>query len=753
MRSRRAARGSAWRRRGTALLVALVVAWFVMMGRRMDASSEQQPRLGEEETADPMSLVCKERWSDASSEDIAKRAAIAVPRGATLAVVGPLENESELRFLAKKLRDAGGGEVVVVVPAGASSSLRFVVAAEVSDEEKMKKPRWVWRREARLLNAALDAIPTEASVVLFAEKDALWCGMDALRLVALAKTADLVCARTGHSRKKQRKREGFVSVVDDEVKGLLGGPKVVDERQEATCHRSLRASSSPLEARDLWTGDILPRLLEEESPRVVWPARVFSCWSGLVALNARHLMNSEVPPLRFRTPARLYRECEAPPTALFALDVHRRVQQSAYGAKAILLLDHGSLVFSLRKKQKRSISEGLGPLLPETAALERQIFLNAPVEMPKKWRCCHQGTCLWRPTHLDTVHGDLTAQKLYQRTMVKPTKKNQRLLTTTTSYHNSSSLLQDSRRRRLLREEKSSIPRVIYQTFKSARLPPGLEKAAQTWQDMNPDYSYELFDDAKMHTYVFEHFGEREWMALRSAPSGALKADLWRYLVIGREGGIYADVDSVCERPLGEWLDNREGKLVAALNGPPRFDLSQFAFAAPPGHPVILRAAAQAVDNLLSERGTQRDKGSRLKGIVSSVGLRRVPSLTSTSGFDPELRFDCPIASADDLPPAELLTGPPVFQAALEKEAISIASGLDVGNKNSSLLWQRLLRDDPRDRAEDRRRLQSALHSLVSLRPPFFAGAVKAKYTSEKIYRSELATAGVRHWSTVKRRR
>ena len=262
-----------------------------------------------------------------------------------------------------------------------------------------------------------------------------------------------------------------------------------------------------------------------------------------------------------------------------------------------------------------------------------------------------------------------------------------------------------------------SIPRVIYQTFKTAELPDGLKIAQRSWQEENPDFRYEFFDDDRMHAYVAEHFGPREVNALRTASTGAFKADLWRYLVIGREGGIYADIDSVCEAPI-TWLD--DDKLVVALNGPPRFDVSQWTFAAPPGHPVVLRAAQQAVDNIL--RGRRVSAGLLLK----TRGLRRAPGPT---GLDPELRFDCPPVDPNG-PDTEFLTGPPVFQAALETVALHQA------NATSPL-------------ADDRSRVKDVLSSLVALRPPYFGGAVRPKYFDLEVdYRAELQRAGVKHWSS-----
>jgi len=37
-------------------------------------------------------------------------------------------------------------------------------------------------------------------------------------------------------------------------------------------------------------------------------------------------------------------------------------------------------------------------------------------------------------------------------------------------------------------------------------------------------------------------------------PLGVMKADLWRYLILTTHGGVYTDIDSVCNLPINEWF-------------------------------------------------------------------------------------------------------------------------------------------------------------------------------------------------------
>ena len=303
-----------------------------------------------------------------------------------------------------------------------------------------------------------------------------------------------------------------------------------------------------------------------------------------------------------------------------------------------------------------------------------------------------------------------------------------------------------------------------------------------------------------MGAFVVETFGwdSREIRALNAAPSGAQRADLFRYLVIHAHGGVYADADSVCVRPLDAWLDADEDRLVVALNGPPRFDVSQWAFAAPPGHRVLAAAAALAVDNLLRSSGNlPRKRGAKKAGAFPKNftarppnvvpvfrGLRRVfredppadlaaaePALAAAAardretkgGYDVEARWECPVANVNQIGD-EGLTGPPVLQAALEAVAYADAG---VGAKlklptvllSSDERLQFTRKDGSPDPAVaratanrplslgERFAVRAAFRELVSLRPPEFGAAINSKYADEQSYKDDLATAGVKHWS------
>jgi len=86
------------------------------------------------------------------------------------------------------------------------------------------------------------------------------------------------------------------------------------------------------------------------------------------------------------------------------------------------------------------------------------------------------------------------------------------------------------------------IPANIFQTWSSKNLPPKMYLAMQTIKKNNPGFKYYLFDDNDCREFIKNHFDSDVLYAFDSLIPGAYKADLWRYCVLYKYGGIYMDV-------------------------------------------------------------------------------------------------------------------------------------------------------------------------------------------------------------------
>ena len=97
------------------------------------------------------------------------------------------------------------------------------------------------------------------------------------------------------------------------------------------------------------------------------------------------------------------------------------------------------------------------------------------------------------------------------------------------------------------------IPRKIWQTYKTKNLPHPALVAQETWISKNPEYDYNFYDDDDMESYIIENWDADTYAFFQALPLGVMKADLWRYLIIASEGGIYSDIDSICCAPIRKW--------------------------------------------------------------------------------------------------------------------------------------------------------------------------------------------------------
>ena len=88
----------------------------------------------------------------------------------------------------------------------------------------------------------------------------------------------------------------------------------------------------------------------------------------------------------------------------------------------------------------------------------------------------------------------------------------------------------------------SDIPKVIHQTYWSSNLPPLIEENIRQLRALNPDWEYRFYDDAGCERFIEKHYGKTilgVWRRIGSG-YGACRADLFRYLVMDKLGGVFS---------------------------------------------------------------------------------------------------------------------------------------------------------------------------------------------------------------------
>jgi inositol phosphorylceramide mannosyltransferase catalytic subunit len=132
--------------------------------------------------------------------------------------------------------------------------------------------------------------------------------------------------------------------------------------------------------------------------------------------------------------------------------------------------------------------------------------------------------------------------------------------------------------------ENVSIPRIIHQTWKSAEVPARFQAAAQSWRDRHPGWEYVLWTDADIDRFVHDHFPQMVPL-FRKYPDQIQRVDAFRYLLLYRVGGIFADLDIECLR---SFESLRAHRVVLAITAP--VGLSNDLMMGEPGHPLFQAA-------------------------------------------------------------------------------------------------------------------------------------------------------------------
>lgn len=133
-------------------------------------------------------------------------------------------------------------------------------------------------------------------------------------------------------------------------------------------------------------------------------------------------------------------------------------------------------------------------------------------------------------------------------------------------------------------KENTLIPKIIHQTYKNETIPPHWKAGQAQCQKLNPDYKYILWTDKMIEDFIGKEF---PWFlpTLKSYKYPIQKADVIRYFVLWKYGGIYVDLDDTCQRNFDQLL-----KYPVFLRKTAPFGVSNDVMGAIPNHPFFYKA-------------------------------------------------------------------------------------------------------------------------------------------------------------------
>jgi hypothetical protein len=143
--------------------------------------------------------------------------------------------------------------------------------------------------------------------------------------------------------------------------------------------------------------------------------------------------------------------------------------------------------------------------------------------------------------------------------------------------------------------EQWKIPRHIFQTWKDGPKTPEMESAIATFKAQD-GYRYNCLTDEQCFTFLQIEFGERFSNAYKVLVPGAYRADFWRYCVLYKYGGVYADAKTTLFRDLDEIIRPQD-ELILVRDIPSKCLLNGF-IACKPGHPLIGIVLAMTLERI-----------------------------------------------------------------------------------------------------------------------------------------------------------
>jgi mannosyltransferase OCH1-like enzyme len=139
----------------------------------------------------------------------------------------------------------------------------------------------------------------------------------------------------------------------------------------------------------------------------------------------------------------------------------------------------------------------------------------------------------------------------------------------------------------------------IFQTHKSVNYinsKPKLVKAIKSWLKYTNTFNYKFYNNAMCDDFIKNNFDDKIYNAYSLLPMGVMKADLWRYCIIYKYGGIYADTDTVCLFNPHIFINDSLLTIVPENET----HLCQWVFSAPPNSPILKSIIDLSVERILN---------------------------------------------------------------------------------------------------------------------------------------------------------
>jgi mannosyltransferase OCH1-like enzyme len=153
-----------------------------------------------------------------------------------------------------------------------------------------------------------------------------------------------------------------------------------------------------------------------------------------------------------------------------------------------------------------------------------------------------------------------------------------------------------------LNDHTRKIPKIVFQTSRSRCITPRLYELTTRWRFEG--WSYYFYDDDAIMRVLYEEFEDFPHLKLLTQlciDYGTIKADIWRYLVLWKYGGLYADLDSVPRKFTGDTIQPEDDSLFVVES---YHLLSQYFMSSSSKHPLMYYTIQNSLLKLLDADDT-----------------------------------------------------------------------------------------------------------------------------------------------------
>jgi len=180
------------------------------------------------------------------------------------------------------------------------------------------------------------------------------------------------------------------------------------------------------------------------------------------------------------------------------------------------------------------------------------------------------------------------------------------------------------------------IPRIIWMT-----IPNKMEHSGPFQYNLlashfmeNPEYEWVASNDDASDKFMASNEVKASWAAAyKTARNGAEKADMWRYAVMYKYGGVYMDSDMKASKPLRDIIIDSSADVVQQLTpkNHGQRELSQFCLLFAPGNKLM----EAALDNIVARMALPSAKNEPTINLTGPGALARVFSEHPEFGLKP----------------------------------------------------------------------------------------------------------------------